>query len=134
MIGILISANVQNLCLNDCISSSSDFPVPCGSAPIQRGELHLPKARVEMIPSVEFSDFPLAQLVEFFSDLWAPMDVMLKLVIWLFQNQIPCYFARCLHLKELLGNILNSFNSLVLVGLSKMAKVPLRKYCCRWSF
>lgn len=69
MIGILITANVQNLFLNDCISSSSDFPAPCGSAPIQRGELHLPKARVIMIPSVESSDFPFVQLVEFSSDL-----------------------------------------------------------------
>lgn len=69
MIGILISANVQNLCPTDCISSSSDFPAPCGSAPIQRGELHLPKAHIRMIPSVEFSDFPFAQLIEFSSDL-----------------------------------------------------------------
>lgn len=68
VIGILISTNVQNLCLNDYISSSSDFPALCGSAPIQRGELHLPKAPIRMIASVEFSDFPFAQLVEFSSD------------------------------------------------------------------
>lgn len=65
----------------------------CGSAPIQRGELHLLKAHFRMIPSVEFSDFPFAQFVEFSLDLQAPMKVMLKLVIWSFQNQISCHFA-----------------------------------------
>lgn len=64
-----------------------------GSAPIQRGQLHLLKAHLRMLPSLEFSDFPFAQLVEFPVDLQAPMEVMLKLVICLFPNQVPCHFA-----------------------------------------
>lgn len=41
-----------------------------------------------MIPSVEFSDFPFAQLIEFSSDLQASMEVMLKLVIC-FETKFP---------------------------------------------
>lgn len=63
----------------------------CGSAPIQRGQLQLLKAHFRMIPFVEFSDFPFAQLVELSSDLQASVEFMLKLVICLFQ--IPCHFA-----------------------------------------
>lgn len=58
--------------------------LPFGSAPIQRGELHLLKAHFRVISSVEFSDFTFAQLVEFFSTLQVPVEVMLKLVICLF--------------------------------------------------
>lgn len=65
----------------------------CGSAPIRRGQLHLLKAHFRMTPSIEFSDFPSAQLVEFPLDLQASVEVMLKLIIWSFQNQIPCHFA-----------------------------------------
>ena len=89
MIGILISANVQNLCLN-AVFPALRVSLFCGSAPIQRGELHLLKAHFRMTPS---SDFPFAQLVEFPLDLQASVEVMLKLIIWSFQNQIPYHFA-----------------------------------------
>lgn len=92
MIGILISANVQNLCLNDCISSSSGFPVLWFSTDSE-GTAPSTEAHFRMIPSIEFSDFPFAQLVEFPLDLQALVEVMLKLIIWSFQNQIPCHFA-----------------------------------------
>lgn len=90
MIGILISANVQNFCMTIFLvldvflvlwfSTNSEGRAPSTEDPFQKD-------------SVEFSDFLFVQLIKCSSDLQAPVKVLLKLVIWSLQNQIPCHIA-----------------------------------------
>lgn len=77
VIGILISTSVQNLCVMP-ISCFSHFPV---QRFITEGRAPSTEDPFQNAPSVDSNDFPFAQLIEFSSDLSAPMKIMLKLVI-----------------------------------------------------
>lgn len=135
VIGILISANVQSLCPNNCIFSSSDFPAPWfstnseGTAPSTEG------------PSQDAS-FSRVQWFSFCTARW--------ISCWftssnggyaetgnLFVSK-PNPLSFCLVLKSKVvireHSQFTLFNSHVLLGPRQMVKLPLRKCCCRGSF